>query len=66
MVLGNIGWGYCKKNRVLEFLVKIFGQVASGPLSRLNETVLSPTRFEQLTAEEDVKESANVEQYDDN
>ena len=29
-------------------------------LSRLNENVLSPNRFEQLTVEDDVKESANV------
>ena len=35
-------------------------------LSRLNEDVLSPNRFEQLTVEDDAKESANVEKYDDN
>ena len=35
-------------------------------LSRLNENVLSPDRFEQLTVEDDAKESANVEKYDDN
>ena len=35
-------------------------------LSRLNEDVLSPNRFEQLTVEGDAKESANVEKYDDN
>ena len=35
-------------------------------LSRLNEDVLSPNRFEQLTVEDDAKESANVEKYDGN
>ena len=25
MILGRLGKGYCKKNRVLEFLVEIFG-----------------------------------------
>ena len=33
MVLGSVGRGYCKKNRVLEFLAKIFGQVVSAPLN---------------------------------
>ena len=35
-------------------------------LSRLNENVLSPNRFEQLTVECNAKESANVEKYNDN
>ena len=35
-------------------------------LRRLNENVLSPNRFEQLTVEDDAKGSANVEKYDDN
>ena len=35
-------------------------------LSRLNENVLSPNRFEQLIVEDDAKESANVEKYNDN
>ena len=39
---------------------------AVNPLSRLNENVLSPNRFEQLAVEDDAKESANVEKYDDN
>ena len=34
--------------------------------SQLNEIVLSPNRFEQLTVKDDVQETANVEQYDDN
>ena len=34
-------------------------------LSRLNENVLSPNRFEQLTVKDDAKESANVEKHDD-
>ena len=34
-------------------------------LSQLNENVLSPNRFKQLTMEYDVKEITNVEQYDD-
>ena len=33
MILGRLGNGYCKKNRVLEFLAKIFVKVASAPLS---------------------------------
>ena len=32
MVSGSVGRGYCGKNRMLEFLVKNFGQVASAPL----------------------------------
>ena len=35
-------------------------------LSRLNENVLSPNRFEQFTVEDDTKESANIGKYDDN
>ena len=35
-------------------------------LSRLNGNVLSSNRFEQLTVEDDAKESENVEKYDDN
>ena len=35
-------------------------------LSQLNENVLSPNRFEQLTVEDDAKESVNIEKYDDN
>ena len=33
MILGGLGIGYCKNNRVLEFSDKIFGKVASAPLS---------------------------------
>ena len=33
MILGRLGKGYCKKNRVLEFLPKIFGLIALAPLS---------------------------------
>ena len=40
--------------------------ILSIALSRLNENVLSPNRFEQLIVEDDAKESANVEKYDDN
>ena len=36
--LGSVGRGYCGKNRVLEFLAKIFGQVASASLISGNET----------------------------
>ena len=43
---------------------KLFNTVIS--LSWLNENVISPNRFEQLTVEGDAKESANVEKYDDN
>ena len=32
MVLGSVGRDYSNKNRVLEFLAKIFGQFASAPL----------------------------------
>ena len=32
MILGMLDKGYCKKNRVLELLAKIFGYVASAPL----------------------------------
>ena len=35
-------------------------------LSRLNKNVLSPNIFEQLTVEDDAKESVNVEKYDGN
>ena len=35
-------------------------------LSQLNENVLSPNRFEQLTVEDDAKETVNIEKYDDN
>ena len=35
-------------------------------LSRLNENILSPNRFEQLIVEDDAKESVNIEKYDDN
>ena len=35
-------------------------------LSQLNKNVLSPNKFEQLTVEDDVKETYNVEQYEDN
>ena len=34
MILGMLDKGYCKKNRVLELLAKIFGQVASAPLKK--------------------------------
>ena len=33
-------------------------------LSRLNESVLFPNRFEQLSLEDNAKESPNVEKYD--
>ena len=42
---------------------KLFNTV--NRFSRLNENVLSPNRFEQLTVEDDAKESANVEKHDD-
>ena len=32
MILERLGKGYCKKKRVLKFLAKIFGWVASAPL----------------------------------
>ena len=32
MVLGSGSRSYCKKDRVLKFLVNIFGSVASAPL----------------------------------
>ena len=32
MVLGSVGRDYNKKNKVLEFLAKTFGYVASAPL----------------------------------
>ena len=35
-------------------------------LSRLNKNVLSPNIFEQLTVEDDAKESVNEEKYDGN
>ena len=41
---------------------KLFNTV--NRLSRLNENVLSPNRFEQLTLEDNAKESPNVEKYD--
>ena len=34
MVLKSVGRDYSKKNRVLEFLAKIFSQIASVPLIR--------------------------------
>ena len=33
MVLRSVSRDYSKKNRVLEFLIKIFGQVDSAPLA---------------------------------
>ena len=35
-------------------------------MKELNENVPSPNRFSELTREDDVKETANVEQYDEN
>lgn len=35
-------------------------------LNRLNENVLSPNKFEQVTLEDNVKEIINIEQYDNN
>ena len=37
MVLGRVGGGYSKKNRVLKCLAKIFGQFGSAPLSELQQ-----------------------------
>ena len=37
MVLGSVGRDYCGKNRVLEFLTKIFGCVTSAPLTAANQ-----------------------------
>ena len=34
-------------------------------LSRLNQNVLSPNKFEQLRVEDNVQETTNVEKYDD-
>ena len=39
MILGRLGKGYCKKNTVLEFLAKIFGKAASGPLSLIPQVM---------------------------
>ena len=33
MILGRLVIGYCKKDRMLEYLAKIFGYVASAPLT---------------------------------
>ena len=42
MILGRLGRGYCKKNRMLEFLAKIFGYVPSAHLSRASLNIGNP------------------------
>ena len=43
MILGSLGKGYCKKNRMLEYLAKIFGYVTSAPLTLTKEYMKTNT-----------------------
>ena len=47
MILGRLGKGYCKKNRALEFLARIFGYVASAPLSKVTKKLITQVRRKQ-------------------
>ena len=48
-ILGSVGRGCCKKNRVLEFLVKIFVKIASAPLNHKNIYFLNLFRETDFT-----------------
>ena len=65
MILGRLGKGYYKKNRVLEVLDKIFGEVASAPLRGTPNSMLQKCQnivrvdltSQQLTQLKDFKKS---------